>query len=190
MHCRHGYRSAVTLFLSALLMEQAMAQNDLPPARGGNGGSVRVDGDGLAIGGPGGRVVGDAKGVRGGDGGGAGSVGDVVVGGGGGHVAGPGVWLPPARSGYEVHQRALGLPIDPFLAQFGRGGAMAGYNERLTIVDRIREEYLRSRSQLSSQSMFNVHSVPLDYINEELRVKNEAWRARIFDDQFEFFALK
>jgi hypothetical protein len=109
------------------------------------------------------------------------------VGGEGGHVAGPGVWLPPARSGYEVHQRALGLPVDPYLAQFGRGGAMPGYNEKVTVVDRIREDYLRSYSKMSPASMYNVHSVPLEYINAALQAMKEPWRARIFDDQFEFF---
>lgn len=165
---------------------QVMAQDILPPGRGGDGGSVRIEGDGLAIGGPGGRAVGDARGARGGDGGGGG-IGDVVVGGAGGHVAGPGVWLPPARSGYEVHQRALGLPIDPQFAQFGRGGAMAGYNERLTIVDSIRGKYLRLQSNLSPANMYDVHSVPLEYINRELQAQSEPWRARIYDDQFEFF---
>jgi hypothetical protein len=176
----------VILLSSFLSMEQTMAQDDLPPGRGGNGGSARVEGNGLAIGGPGGRVSGDARGVRGGDGG-DGGIGDVVVGGGGGHVAGPGVWLPPARSGYEIHQRALGLPVDPYLAQFGRGGAMAGYNEKLTVVDRIREDYLRSHSKPLPESMHNVYSVPLEYINGALQAINEPWRARIFDDQFEFF---
>ena len=163
-----------------------MAQDDLPPGRGGDGGSVRVEENGLAIGGPGGRVSGDARGVRGGEGGGGG-VGAVVVGGEGGHVAGPGVWLPPARSGYEIHQRALGLPVDPYLAQFGRGGAMAGYNEKLAVVNRICEDYLRSHSELSGESMYNVHSVPIEYINDAIQAINEHWRARIFDDQFEFF---
>jgi hypothetical protein len=183
---RRDDASYVILLLSFLFMEQTMAQDDLPPGKGGNGGSARVEGNGLAIGGPGGRVAGDARGVRGGDGGG-GSIGDVVAGGGGGHVAGPGVWLPPARSGYEVHQRALGLPVDPFFAQFGRGGAMPGYNEKLTVVDAIREKYLRSQSKLSPESMYDVHSVPLEHINGALQVMNEPWRARIFDDQFEFF---
>jgi hypothetical protein len=117
-------------------MDQTMAQDNLPPARGGNGGNAQVDGNGLAIGGAGGRIAGNAKGVRGGGGGRV--TGDgTVVGGGDGNVAGPGVWLPPTRSGYEVHQRALGLPVDPYLAQFGRGGAMPGYNEKLAIVDKI-----------------------------------------------------
>ncbi len=184
---RKDVASYVTMLLSFLFMEQTMAQDNLPPGRGGNGGSARVEGNGLAIGGPGGRVSGDARGVRGGDGGGEGSVGDVVVGGEGGHVAGPGVWLPPARSGYEIHQRALGLPVDPYLAQFGRGGAMAGYIEKLAIVDRIREDYLRSHSKVSPESMYNVLSVPLEYINGTLQAISEPWRARIFDDQFEFF---
>ena len=36
-----------------------------------------------------------------------------------------------------MHQRARGLPVDPYLAQFGRGGVMPGYNEKLAIVDKI-----------------------------------------------------
>jgi hypothetical protein len=51
---------------------------------------------------------------------------------------------------HEVHQRALGLTVDPYLAQFGRGGAMPGYNEKLIVVDRIREEYQRSHSKIRS----------------------------------------
>lgn len=184
---RRDVASYVIMLLSFLFIEQTMAQDDLPPGRGGNGGSARVEGNGLAIGGLGGRVSGDARGLRGGDGGGEGSVGDVVVGGGGGHVAGAGVWLPPARSGYEVHQRALGLPVDPYLAQFGRGGAMAGYDEKLAVVDRIREDYLRSHSNMSPERMYDAHSVPLEHINGGLQAMNEPWRARIFDDQFEFF---
>ena len=183
--CLSEAASFAIVLLSLVLVEQAMAQDNLPPGRGGNGGSARAND--LAIGGPGGRVVGDARGAQGGGGGGEGSVGDVVVGGGGGHVAGPGIWLPPARSGYEVHQRVLGLPVDPYLAQFGRGGAMAGYDEKLAIVDRIREGCLRSHSNVSPENMFNVHSVPLEHINSALQATSEPWRARIFDDQFEFF---
>lgn len=164
-----------------------MVQDNLPPGRGGNGGSAWVEGDGSAIGGPGGRVSGDASGLRGGDGGGAGSVGTEVAGGGGGHVAGPGVWLPPARSGYEVRQRANGLPVDPLLAQFGRGAAMAGYDEKLAAVNSIREDYLRSHSNMSPERIYDVHSVSLKHINAALQAKNEPWRARIVDDQFEFF---
>jgi hypothetical protein len=40
---------------------------------------------------------------------------------------------------------------------------------------------------MSPESMHNVHSVPLEYINDALRGMNESCRARIFDDQFEFF---
>ena len=36
-----------------------------------------------------------------------------------------------------MRQRALGLPVDPYLAQFARGGAMPGYNEKLAIVDKV-----------------------------------------------------
>lgn len=156
--------------------------------QGGDGGHAKVAGDGLAVGGPGGRVTGRATEGRGGDGGGGG-IGDVGAGGGGGHVAGPGVWLPPARSGYEVHQRALGLPVDPHLAQFGRGAVMPGYTEKLIVVDQIRADYLSARSLMSPTTMFDVHSVPLDQINGALAAMNEQWRARVVDDQFEFFVL-
>jgi hypothetical protein len=64
---------------------------------------------------------------------------------------------------------------------------MPGYNEKLTIVDGIRENYLRSHSNMSPENMYNVHSVPIEYINGALHNLNEAWRARVFDDQFEFF---
>lgn len=64
---------------------------------------------------------------------------------------------------------------------------MAGYNEKLAIIDRIREDYLRSHSNMSPENVYNVHSVPLEHINSALQAVNEPWRARIFDDQFEFF---
>jgi hypothetical protein len=166
--------------------------SDAPPdARGGDGGdAIASVGRRLAIGGPGGRAVGSAPGLAGQPGGGTeGSIGEIVVGGGGGHAGGPGVWLPPARSGYEVHQRKLSLPVDPYLAQFGRGGAIPGYDEKLEVVDQIRSDYLRARALMTPQNMFNVNSVPLDHINGALAAMNQSWRARVVDDQFEFFAI-
>jgi three-Cys-motif partner protein len=44
-------------------------------------------------------------------------------------------------------------------------------------------------SNMSPETMYNVHSVPLEHINDSLQAINEPWRARIFDDQFEFFLL-
>lgn len=64
---------------------------------------------------------------------------------------------------------------------------MPGYNERLSVVDKVREDYLRERSKVSRANMYNVHSVPLDHINGELQAANVPWRVSIFDDQFEFF---
>jgi hypothetical protein len=62
---------------------------------------------------------------------------------------------------------------------------MAGYNEKLTVVDKIREDYLRKHSEISPQSTYSVPSVPLEYINAVLQAMNEPWRARIFDDQLD-----
>jgi hypothetical protein len=71
-----------------------MTQDNLPPGKGGDGGSARVEGDGLAIGGPGGRVVGDARDGRGGDGGGGG-IGTVAA---GGEQAGRAQFRPTAQA--------------------------------------------------------------------------------------------
>ena len=38
--------------------------------------------------------------------------------------------------------------------------------------------------------MYDVHSVPLIAINVDLADKKEEWRARIVDDQFEFYIPK
>jgi hypothetical protein len=64
---------------------------------------------------------------------------------------------------------------------------MPGYNEKLAVVDKIREDYLRARSNVSPESMYDVHSVPLEHINGALRAMDEPWQARVADDQFEFF---
>lgn len=89
---------------------------------GGKGGDATAKGDRVtAIAGPGGPA---GTHGRGGDGGSASVEGDdSLAGGGGGGAAGQiGVWYPPARSGYEVAMRKLGLPVDPDLARYGRGG--------------------------------------------------------------------
>src|SRR5712691_846837 len=105
--------------------------------QGGKGGDASVLGSGVAIGGPGG--VSGKGGI-----GGAGGSGEVhgdghAAGGAGGSVNDEGVWRPHAKSGYEVHQKALGLPVDPFIRQFGRGGAAAGYEPKLQVVQQLRE---------------------------------------------------
>jgi hypothetical protein len=42
---------------------------------------------------------------------------------------------------------------------------------------------------MSPENMLNVHSVPLEHINGALGAMDERWRARVVDDQFEFFAI-
>jgi hypothetical protein len=107
---------------------------------GGKGGDATVGGSGIAIGGLGGRA---GKYGTGGAGGSAEVHGDGLAAGGTGGAAGEdGVWRPPAKSGYEIAQRKLGLPVDPFLRQFGRGGAAAGYEPKLRIIEQLRATYL------------------------------------------------
>lgn len=157
--------------------------------RGGKGGDAKVKGSGIAIGGPGGH---GGRFGQGGDGGSVEVDGDEHrAGGAGGSVSDDGIWRPPAKSGYEVHQRALGLPVDPFMRQFGRGGAAPGYEPKLQIVQELRDGYFRDRG-LAPRSIFeDIIAVPLDYLNARLAARNESWRVRIVDgDEYEFFIPK
>jgi hypothetical protein len=158
----------------------------MPNGQGGKGGDAKVFGSGIAIGGPGGRA---GLYGRGGDGGGGEVHGDgVAAGGAGGHAGQDGVWPPPAKSGYEVYQRTMGLSVDPFMRQFGRGGTGAGYEPKLQVVEEIRSIYFK-QNKVQPQTIFqNIHAMPLDKLNEELARRNEIWRARIVDeDEYEFF---
>ena len=120
-----GFAGIVLLMLAgALQMQQSIwkSQASEPPASpmteasGGQGGDARVSGIGIAIGGPGGQ--GGKYGI-GGVGGSAEVHGDGLAAGGAGGAAGEDrVWRAPAKSGYEIAQRKLGLPVDPILRQY------------------------------------------------------------------------
>lgn len=154
--------------------------------QGGRGGDAKVLGSGVAIGGPGGQA---GKSGRGGDGGNAEVHGDGhAAGGAGGSVNDEGVWRPPAKSGYEVHQKALGLPVDPNLRQFGLGGAAPGYEPKLQLVQELRDTYFREHGKAPQSVFENINAVPLDYLNNALAARKESWRVRIVDgDEYEFF---
>jgi hypothetical protein len=154
--------------------------------QGGMGGDAKVLGSGVAIGGPGGA---SGKAGAGGTGGSAEVHGDGhAAGGAGGSVSDEGVWRAPAKSGYEVHQRALGLPVDPAMRQFGRGGAAPGYEPKLQVVQQLRETYFREHRRKPQSIFENIGAVPLDYLNQALAVGNEIWRVRIVDgDEYEFY---
>jgi hypothetical protein len=153
--------------------------------QGGKGGDAKVGGSGIAIGGPGGAA---GKYGRGGDGGGGEVAGDGIAAGGEGGAAGDdSVWRPPARSGYEVYMERTGQAPDPFMKQFGRGGAGGGYAAKFEVIERLRSEYFQSHS-ITPQSVFeNINAVPLDYLNQTLEAMHEAWRARIINGQYVFF---
>jgi hypothetical protein len=154
--------------------------------QGGRGGDARVVGSGTAIGGPGGHGGGFG---RGGDGGSPEMYGDGhAAGGAGGSVNDEGIWRHPAKSGYEVHQRALGLPVDPRLRPFGRGGAAPGYEPKLKVVEQLRDAYFRKTGQPSQSIFENVNAVPLDYLNNALKAHSENWRVRVvYGDEYEFY---
>jgi len=156
-----------------------------PTGQGGRGGGAKVGGSGIAIGGPGGH---GGKYGRGGEGGGGEVKGDgFAAGGAGGSAGDEGVWRPPAKSGYEIFQRRMGLPVDPYMRQFGRGGAEAGYEPKLQVIEQLRAAYFLERAKKSETIFENINAVPLDYLNEALATKNETWRVRIIDDEYEFF---
>lgn len=165
---------------------------DLSPAdsgqilgNGGKGGNASVGGNGTAIGGPGGAA---GKHGKGGDGGSAEVRHDGLAAGGAGGAAGDdGIWRAPAKSGYEIAQRQLGLPVDPTMRKYGRGGAMSGYEPKLQVVEQLRATYFAAHG-LKPESIFeNIDAVPLAYLNASIASKGEEWRVRISDDEYEFF---
>ena len=159
-----------------------------PPAEGavgGQGGNVSLKGSGIAVGGRGGKA-GPGQG-RGGTGGGGEHDGDGIVAGGDGGSAGLiDVWPAPARSGYERYMRSIGQKPDPALKGYGRGGTVPGYEERLEIVQQIREEYGKAH-ELSAAALSEIEAVPLEYVNTRLEAMNLNWRARLVEDEYEFF---
>ncbi len=152
---------------------------------GGRGGDAKIGGNGIAFGGPGGQA---GKYGTGGTGGSAEVHGDgLAVGGAGGAAGNDGIWRAPAKSGYEIAQRALGLPVDPFMRQFGRGGAVPGYEPRLAIIENLRASYFEMHSKTPQTIFENIHAVPIDYLNRQLLTNSESWCVRIADDEYEFF---
>jgi hypothetical protein len=168
----------------------APSQSSHPEAQpqqgaGGTGGGAKVGGNGIAIGGPGGP---SGKYGTGGAGGAGEVAGDgIATGGAGGASGDDGVWRAPAKSGYEIYQRKMGLPVDPNMRAYGRGGAMPGYEPKLQVVEGLRTSYFRNRSKKPESIFENINAVPLEYTNTELAKRKEIWRARIVDDEYEFF---
>jgi hypothetical protein len=193
-----GFAGAVSLLVAGTLQwQQAIRQSQaseqtagplmttMPEGSGGKGGDAKVGGTGIAIGGSGGQA---GKYGIGGAGGSAEVHGNGLAAGGAGGAAGEdGIWRAPAKSGYEIAQRKLGLPVDPYLRQFGRGGAGAGYESKLAIIEQLRAAYFSKYSKNPETVFQNINAVPLDYLNHELIAKNEIWRVRIVDDEYEFF---
>lgn len=192
-----GFAGTVLLMLAgALQLQQAIWKsqasgptvNPIIEGSGGKGGEAKIGGSGIAIGGPGGQA--GSHGI-GGAGGRAEVHGDGIAAGGAGGAAGEdGIWRAPAKSGYEIAQRKMGLPVDPYLRQFGRGGAGAGYESKLAVVEQLRAIYFSTHSKKPESIFENKNAVPLDYLNSKLAAKNETWRVRIVDDEYEFFLPK
>jgi hypothetical protein len=157
----------------------------LPMGQGGRGGDAKVRGSGIAIGGPGGHA--GRHGIGGAGGGGELQGDGIAAGGAGGSAGDEGVWRAPAKSGYEVYQRKMGLPVDPYMRQFGRGGAGAGYEPKLQIIEQLRADYFREHAMEPKSVFEDIFAVPLNYLNDALAAKKENWRARIVDEEYEFF---
>jgi hypothetical protein len=100
------------------------------------------------------------------------------------------IWRAPAKSGYEIAQRKLGLPVDPYMRQFGRGGAVPGYEPKLAIIEQLRAAYFTKYSKSPKTIFEDINAVPLSYLNNELVAKKEIWRVRIIDDEYECFIPK
>lgn len=175
--------------LSQIVTPSSQALAEPAPAGGGAGGNAKVGGSGIAVGGQGGRVFGPAG--IGGQGGSAEVSGDgIAAGGAGGSVGSEDYWPAPAKSGYELAQKARGLAVDPELRAYGRGGAVAGYEPKLAVVEKLREEYFRVQGKKSQSIFQNINAMPLDALNNELAKSGHLWRAHIVDDEYEFFIPK
>lgn len=172
------YREALYDEVERFRREGQQQLNERAPNAGGD---AKVAGNGLAIGGPGGR------GRFGGAGGSAYVGGDgIAAGGEGGSEYSRAVWPPPARSGYEHTMRTLGLPVDHFLRQFGRGGA-PGWLDKFEVVSKIRADLFAAKGEEDADPE-NARLAPLAEINERLAELKVAWRARVIDDdRYEFF---
>lgn len=189
-----GFTGIVLLLLAAVLQwQQAIWKSEaakptvsaMAEGSGGKGGDAKVGRSGIAIGGPGGQAC---KYGIGGSGGSAEVHGHGIAAGGAGGAAGEdGIWRAPAKSGYEITQRKLRLPVDPLLRGLGRGGAVPGYEPKLAIVEELRSSYFTKHSKISETIFENINAVPLEYLNHELMATTEPWRVRIVDDEYEFF---
>lgn len=151
---------------------------------GGRGGNANVRGNGIAIGGKGG--MSGAFG-HGGDGGSAKVHGaGLAAGGEGGHACEAGVLRPPARSGYEVARRAQGLPIDPLLKQFGRGGCDPRYYMLLRFtLDLIEPGATDGIEDMGLDPEYK-NELSLDEINKRLWLAGASWSVHLLDGQYEF----
>jgi hypothetical protein len=111
-----------------------------------------------------------------------------LAGGAGGAAGNSRVWRHPAKSGYEVAQKALGLPVDLQMRSYGRGGSVPGYEPKLKLIEELRACYFEER-KIEPQTVFhNINAVPVDYLNSVLAAKDVDWRVRIVDeDEYEFF---
>ena len=98
-----------------------------------------------------------------------------------------GVWRAPAKSTYEIHQRKMGLPIDPLMRQYGRGKPTPGYDPKLQFVEQLRAAYFREHRKMPQSILEKIDAVPLEYLNSILSEMGKPWRVRIVDDEYEFF---
>jgi hypothetical protein len=186
----------VMFVVTAILMVISYLKGpDNPPPNltggaGGPGGSPTVIGNqNIAIGGRGG-PGGSVGGGTGGAGGGGTNTGNnmVVAGGDGGAAGDKCVWRHPAKSGYENAQKALGRPVDPDLRQYGRGGAVPGYEPKLQVIEQLRAQYFQAHKEAPQNIFQNINAVPTEYLNDALATMKETWRVRIVDeDEYEFF---
>jgi len=155
---------------------------------GGKGGNAKVSGNGLAAGGPGGSIANDAQG-HGGDGGSAEVYGSgIAAGGAGGSVGSSVYWPHPAKNGYDAMMAAKGVSVSATMRRPGRGGAAAGYMEKLSIVNGLRATYFTQKHLSPKDYLDDIDAVPLDYLNKALADSGATWRVKIVDlNEYDFY---
>jgi hypothetical protein len=159
-------------------------------AIGGDGGGAKVFGSGIAVGGPGGSIADGAQG-RGGAGGNAEVYGNgIAAGGAGGSVGSDSYWPHPAKNGYDAMMVAKGVSAPADYRWPGRGGAVAGYEEKLAIVKGLRARYFAEEHTPPKDYLDDINAVPLDYLNNAIEASGVRWRVKIVDlNEYDFYIL-
>jgi hypothetical protein len=83
--------------------------------------------------------------------------------------------------------RARGLPVDPQMKRYGRGGIDPEYYRKLRVIYALRGDHSCDALDDLSLDPECQNDVSLDELNKKLEEHGHSWRVRSDDGQYEFF---